>query len=70
ILDHLDRLRTFPLSAPKVTEEGYEGFHQLIVSTYRIIYKFDQDEDLIKIYIVIDVRRQLPDPEYLRFQLF
>ena len=40
MINALQRLRTFPQSAPHVPLEGYELYRQLNVCSYRAIYRF------------------------------
>lgn len=70
MLDALQRLRTFPQSAPKVSLEGYELYRQLNVRSYRAIYRFLEEDDEVRIYCIIHTRRRLPLPEFLKHQIF
>lgn len=70
MLNALQRLRTFPQSAPHVPLEGYKLYRQLNVRSYRAIYRFLEENDEVRIYCIIHSRRQLPFPEFLKHQIF
>ena len=70
LLNAVERLRSFPRSAPRLTLQGYEAYRQLTVRPYRVIYKYLPEEDQVRIYCIIHLRRQLPDSEFLRYQIF
>lgn len=70
VLKAVERLRSFPQSAPRMTLDGYESYRQLTVQPYKVIYKYLPEEDQVRIYCIIHLRRKLPDSEYLRYQLF
>jgi plasmid stabilization system protein ParE len=70
LLNAIERLRSFPQSAPRLTLEGYEAYRQLTVQPYRVIYKYLPEEDQVRIYCIIQLRRKLPDSEFLRYQIF
>ena len=70
MLDSLQRLRTFPRSAPPIPVEGYESFRQLPIRSYRAIYRYFTENDEVRIYCILHVRRRLPSPELLKYQLF
>lgn len=64
------QLTVFPRSAPELPGERYAGFRQLIRGGYRLIYRYDEEQDEIRVYCVLHVRRQLPPAEFLRYQAF
>ena len=70
LLVALERLRTFPESAPRLTLSGYETYRQVIVSSYRAVYRYFSDTDEVRVYCIIHERRRLPSPEYLTHQIF
>ncbi|MCP5100757.1 MAG: type II toxin-antitoxin system RelE/ParE family toxin [Chloroflexi bacterium] len=70
MLDSLQRLRIFPLSAPPITVAGYESFRQLNVHSYRAVYKYIEETEEVRVYCILHVRRQLPSSELLKHQLF
>lgn len=70
VLAVLQRLREFPLSAPSLAMAGYETYRQLIVQQQRVVYGYFPDENLVRIYCVLHVRRQLPPAEFLTHQVF
>lgn len=70
ILNSLDRLRTFPHSAPHLTLEGYESYRQLIIRSYRVIYDYDEAKEIVRVFCIMHARRQLPPSEFLKYQLF
>ncbi|KAA3661863.1 MAG: type II toxin-antitoxin system RelE/ParE family toxin [Chloroflexi bacterium] len=70
MLDSLQRLRTFPRSAPRVPVEGYESFRQITVRSYRAIYCYFEEKNEVRVYCILHVRRRLPSPELLKYQLF
>ena len=70
ILNAIERLRSFPQSAPRLSLEGYQSYRQLTIRPYRVIYKYLPEDDQVRIYCIIHHRRSLPDSEYLRYQIF
>lgn len=70
MLQALQRLRTFPQSAPVVSQEGYELYRQLLIHPYRAIYRYLEDESEVRVYCIVQVRRSLPGPEFLKYQIF
>lgn len=70
LLQQLQRLRTFPLSAPRLQFEGYEAYRQLIVSSYRAVYRYMEETDEVRVYCILHMRRRLPSPEFLTYQIF
>ena len=70
ILKSIQRLRTFPNSAPYLTLEGYEFYRQLITRSHRTIYKYDEKTNVVQIFCIVHLRRQLPPSEFLKHQLF
>lgn len=70
MLDALQRLHTFPQSAPAITLESYESYRQLIVQPYRAIYRYLEEAQEVRIYCIIHARRNLPAPEFLKHQIF
>ena len=70
LLDAVERLRTFPESAPRLSLEGYEAYRQLVIRPYRTIYRYIAEEDQVRIYCILHVRRRLPSPEFLTYQIF
>ncbi len=70
MLESLQRLRAFPHSAPRLTIVGYEAYRQIIVHSYRAIYNYNEEHDEIRIYCILHMRRRLPSPEFLKYQLF
>ena len=66
----LERLRSFPESAPRLSAKGYEGYRQLIVQRYRVVYRYITEDDTVRIYCILHVHRQLPSSEFLTYQIF
>ena len=66
----LRRLAVFPESAARLSEEGYEAYRQLIAQGYRAIYRYFPDNDQVRVYCLLRMRRQLPPSEFLIYQLF
>lgn len=70
LLDVMERLRTFPESSPPLSIANYETYRQIIVQPYRAIYRYDPNDDLVRVYCIMHVRRQLPPSEFLTHQIF
>lgn len=70
MLDAMERLRTFPESAPRLSLERYEAYRQLIIRPYRAIYRYIAEEDQVRVYCILHMRRRLPSPEFLTYQIF
>jgi plasmid stabilization system protein ParE len=70
LLNAIQRLRTFPESASRLLLPGYEAYRQIIIRPYRIIYRFFPEDDQVRIYCVLHVRRNLPPAEFLTHQVF
>jgi plasmid stabilization system protein ParE len=70
LLSALERLRTFPESAPRLSLEGYEDYRQLIMRPYRAIYRYLPDNEEVRVYCILHMRRGLPPSEFLIYQIF
>jgi plasmid stabilization system protein ParE len=70
LLNGIQRLRTFPESAPPILREGYEGYRQLVVRSYRVVYRYLPQEEEVRIYTVLHLRRAFPPSEFLKHQIF
>jgi plasmid stabilization system protein ParE len=66
----LERLRVFPQSSPHLTIEGYDAYRQLVVRSYRVIYRYLAEDDEVRIYCILHTHRQLPSSEFLTHQIF
>jgi len=70
MLETMERLRTFPRSAPQLRQDGYELYRQLLVRRFRAVYRYFEEEDEVRIYCILPVRRRLPSSEFLTHQIF
>jgi plasmid stabilization system protein ParE len=70
LLEAIQRLRVFPESAPNVLLEGYEGYRQLVIRPYRVVYRYLPQEEQVRIYAVLHLRRAFPPSEFLKHQIF
>jgi plasmid stabilization system protein ParE len=70
MLEAMERLRTFPRSAPPLHQDGYELYRQLIVRRFRAVYRYFEQEDEVRIYCILPVRRRLPSSDFLTHQIF
>ncbi|MBE2223402.1 MAG: type II toxin-antitoxin system RelE/ParE family toxin [Anaerolineae bacterium] len=70
MIEALQRLRTFPQSAPAISLEGYETYRQLNVRSFRAVYRFTEEDNLVRVYCILHARRRLPASEFLRHQVF
>lgn len=70
LLQTVQRLRAFPESAPPVQLAGYEAYRQLVIRPYRVIYRYFADEQTVRVYCVLHLRRTLPAAEFLQHQIF
>ena len=70
IVQGIMRLADFPESAPHVRQRDYESYRQLIVRDYRVIYRYSEAEEQVRVYCVLHLKRRLPPAEFLIYQLF
>jgi plasmid stabilization system protein ParE len=70
MLNALQRLRLFPESAPQLHLEGYAMYRRLVVRPYQAIYRYLPEEDQVRVYCILHLRRRLLAPEFLRHQTF
>ena len=70
LLQAMQRLRTFFESAPYLLLPGYEAYRQLVVRPYRVVYRYFPDEELVRVYCVLHLRRNMPPAEFLHHQVF
>lgn len=70
IVQAIMRLADFPESAPLVGQRDYEHFRQLIIRDYRVLYRYFSDEQQVRVYCVLHVKRRLPPSEFLIYQRF
>jgi plasmid stabilization system protein ParE len=66
----LTPLVRFPESGSLIPMAGYEDYRQVIARGYRAIYRYFPEAHQVRIYCVMNVRRQLPPSEFLRYQSF
>lgn len=66
----LTPLARFPESGSLIPVAGYEEYRQVIARGYRAIYRYFPEIHQVRIYCVMNVRRQLPPSEFLRHQSF
>lgn len=66
----LTSLARFPESGSLIPRAGYEEYRQVIAREYRAIYRYFPETHQVCIYCVMNVRRQLPPSEFLRYQSF
>ena len=66
----LRQLAVFPESAPPLREEGFSQYRQVIVKSYRALYRYFPNDNQVRIYCILHTRRQLPPAEFLIYQLF
>ena len=57
LYDHIEELKRFPELGKKYSEN--EDYRQLIYNNYRILYKYNKDDEKIIIMIVVHCSRQL-----------
>jgi plasmid stabilization system protein ParE len=48
----------------------YQPYRQLIVQAYRAVYRYDEQEDIVRVYCIVHTRRRLPTVEFLTHQQF
>lgn len=70
MLEAFHRLRTFPQSAPRLSEDGYEVYRQVLIRPFRAVYRYLEDDDEVRIYCILHMRRRLPTPDFLTHQIF
>lgn len=70
LMQTIQRLRDFPESAPPLLLDGYESYRQMIVRPYRLVYRYFPEEEQVRIYCVLHLRRSLPPAEFLQYQIF
>lgn len=70
IVQGIIRLASFPESAPLMQQRDYEQYRNLIIRDYRAIYRYFEDEQQVRVYCILHLRRRLPPPEFLIYQLF
>jgi toxin ParE1/3/4 len=58
----VQQLRRFPESGRTVPERSARGYRELIVGTYRVVYRYDHDRDTVVIVTVLHGRQQFRLP--------
>ena len=61
IVESVERLKEFPRSGRVVPEVGQEAYREVVIGTYRIVYRLAGD--LAEILTVVHAARLLPDLE-------
>jgi plasmid stabilization system protein ParE len=55
-----DRLADFPESGRQVPERPMGPHREVIVGSYRVIYRYSPDRDAVEVVAVVHARRRLP----------
>jgi toxin ParE1/3/4 len=68
-IEHVvEQLQAFPESGRTVPERSARGYRELIVGTYRVVYRYDHDRDTVVIVTVLHGRQQFRLPPTIRGQ--
>jgi plasmid stabilization system protein ParE len=60
IRDAVSRLPRFPESGRRLPESPDTGYREVIASPYRIVYRYQANEDRVLIIAIIHGRRSMP----------
>ncbi len=52
ILDKTELLESFPEMGTSIQKPNWQGYRQLIVDWYRVVYKIDEKKKLITIHLI------------------
>jgi plasmid stabilization system protein ParE len=64
----VDSLTTFPEAGALVVEWDRQDLREVYVASYRVIYQYTADADLVEILAIFHSARQLPDVDSLGSQ--
>jgi addiction module RelE/StbE family toxin len=52
ILDKIELLESFPEMGTSIQKQKWQGYRQLIVDWYRVVYKINETKKLITIHLI------------------